>query len=174
MRQLFLRGYDEEWAADLVLELQAAQEIYQRDPLAQSLLIGKDHVFVAEEGLLQAGQAALLELEELEVLALEDDLLGVLFILQALGLLTAALGGVLPHERLYEGIEDLLLLTEDFGIADTLLALQQLFLDFEELRLVIDHLGVDQPPAHAYLPFFSQKILHLAHIVPLQSTYRLP
>ena len=81
MRKLFLRGYDEEWAADFVLELQAAQEIYQRDPLAQSLLIGKDHVFVAKKGLLQASQASLLELEELEVLALEDDFLGILFIL---------------------------------------------------------------------------------------------
>ena len=167
MRQLFLRGDDEERAADLVLELQAAQEIYQRDPLAQSLLIGKHHVFVREEGLLQARQAALLELEELEVLALEDDLLGVLLILQALGLLAAALCCVVPHQRLYEGIEDLLLLTEDLGIADTLLALEQLLLDLEELRLVIDHLGVYQAPAHAYLPLLSQEVLHLAHIVPL-------
>ena len=46
-----------------MLKLQAAQEIYQRDSLAQSLLIGKNNVFVTEEGLFQAGQAALLELE---------------------------------------------------------------------------------------------------------------
>ena len=54
MCQFFLCGNDEEWAADFVLKLQAAQEVYQRDSLAQSLLIGKDDVLVAEEGLLQA------------------------------------------------------------------------------------------------------------------------
>ena len=58
-------------------------------------------------------------------------------------------------------------MTEHFGIADAFLALEQLFLDFEELRLVIDHLGVCQAPSHADLPFLSQEILHLAHIVAL-------
>ena len=107
-----------------MLKLQAAEEINQRDAFPQALLIGKDHILIAKEGLLEACQTALLELKKLEVFALEDDLLCCLLIRVVLGLLSAPLCSILSHQRLDKGINNLLLLTKDFGITNTLLALE--------------------------------------------------
>ena len=60
----------EEGPVDLVLELEAAQETYERDSLSQPLLVCQNLVPVFEEGLFKAIEAALLEIKQLEVLVL--------------------------------------------------------------------------------------------------------
>ena len=60
----------EEGPVDLVLELEAAQETYERDSLSQPLLVCQNLVPVFEEGLFKAIKAALLEIKQLEVLVL--------------------------------------------------------------------------------------------------------
>ena len=53
----------EEGSVDLVLELEAAQETYERDSLPQPLLVRQNLVSVFQEGLFEAIEAALLEIE---------------------------------------------------------------------------------------------------------------
>ena len=79
----------EEGSVDLVLELEAAQETYERDSLSQPLLVRQDLVPVFEEGLFEAIEAALLEVEQLEVLVLQQSFFA--FLVQRLHLVVVAL-----------------------------------------------------------------------------------
>ena len=79
----------EEGSVDLVLELEAAQETYERDSLSKSLLVRQNLVPVFEEGLFEAIQATLLEVEQLEVLVLQQSFFA--FLVQRLHFVVVAL-----------------------------------------------------------------------------------
>ena len=79
----------EEGPVDLVLELEAAEETYEGDALSQPLLVSQNLVPVLEEGLFEAIEAPLLEVEQLEVLALQQSFFA--FLVQRFYLVAAAL-----------------------------------------------------------------------------------
>ena len=72
-----------------MLELEAAQETYERDSLSKSLLVRQNLVPVFEEGLFEAIQATLLEVEQLEVLVLQQSFFA--FLVQRLHFVVVAL-----------------------------------------------------------------------------------